>query len=64
MSLSARQLRTIIDAVKPEDLDREVKVWLPGSTISLEFNGGKPLTRKDCFIIEGNVDPGSALMED
>lgn len=41
----------------------QVKIWLPGSSISLQgmmtFN-----ENYDALLIEGNLDPGSALGED
>jgi hypothetical protein len=38
--------------------DREIKVWLPGSTVRL---CGVPFRRGEIVVLEGNVDPGSAL---
>jgi len=62
--MTLKQLRMLIENVPSAYDEREVKVWLPGSTISLEFNGGKPLLVKDRWLIEGNVDEGSALIRD
>lgn len=45
--------------------DMEVKVWLPGSTIRLEYSDTMFSRRTGCSdnvrLIEGNLDPGSAL---
>lgn len=53
-------VRELLKALRDMPGDEEVKVWLPGSTISLEPTAfqhkGKPV------YIEGNVDVGSALM--
>lgn len=49
-----RQLTVIQDA---HGGSKEVKVWLPGSTISLS----SAFLHKDVVKIEGNVDAGSAL---
>jgi hypothetical protein len=64
-----RELKRAIALVETKELPvrlsrllREVKVWLPGTTISLsgEFvvaeRDGKP-----CLLIEGTIDPGSTL---
>lgn len=58
--MTLRELRDKLnDAIPPEWLDREVKVWLPGSTIRLN---GRPFTHPKGFVvIEGNLDEGSAL---
>lgn len=37
--------------------DREVRVWLPGTTIALD----SVFEHKGNVRIEGNIDPGSAL---
>jgi hypothetical protein len=38
--------------------ETEVKVWLPGSMITL---GPSAFRRGGYIVVEGNVDPGSAL---
>lgn len=48
--------------------DKEVKVWLPGSTISLGenfmLNLGVPIEHKSgAILIEGNIDQGSAILK-
>lgn len=63
--MTLKELREYIARVPADYDDREVKVWLPGSTISVEemsigsFRnvGGK----RSMLLLEGNVDPGSAL---
>jgi hypothetical protein len=44
--------------------DPEVEIWLPGSTIRLTFNPNGMLARDGKLLIEGNVNPGSALLLD
>lgn len=52
------ELRRLLDTVPTEHHDREVIVWLPGSTIRLS---GLFTYSKDRYAIEGNLNPGSAL---
>lgn len=63
MTLS--ELRVML-AHEPASSDHlEVKVWLPGSTISLTpgpgLREGSMIRRGQTLLIEGNVDEGSAL---
>lgn len=56
--MTLKELRALVTDA-PASLDNlEVKVWLPGSRISLSGQLGR---LNDVVIIEGNVDPGSAL---
>lgn len=66
MTMTLGQLRAMV-AAEPESNDKlPVKIWLPGSTISI---GDAPLggisinfiRRGSELLIEGNVDPGSVL---
>jgi hypothetical protein len=54
MTITVKELREALAAL-PDS--HEVKVWLPGSYISLE----RPFLNKDRVLIEGNLDDGSAL---
>jgi len=63
-TMKARELKAALEKLPPSDLARDVEVWLPGSTIRLSHNGGRPLIWRDGkLVIEGNVNPGSALSE-
>jgi len=54
------ELRQLI-ATEPTDHDSfEVKVWLPGSTLSLD-HVGTLIQKGDVLMIEANLDPESAL---
>jgi hypothetical protein len=63
--MTIRELKRILNAITlPESQDLEVKVWLPGSTISLSAMGASGMMRRGrVLLIEGNIDDGSALME-
>jgi hypothetical protein len=56
------ELRKLV-ARLPHDKDNlEVKVWLPGSYITLSGSFLQDTrTTKRLILIEGNLDPGSAL---
>jgi len=65
--MTLKELREYLAKVPAVFDDLEAKVWLPGSTISIEpmaigscrnKNGKRSL-----LLLEGNVDPGSALGE-
>lgn len=61
--MNVKELRAELAKLTPKDDDREIKVWLPGSTIRL--NGpAMDSQRHGCFLLEGNLDPGSALGRD
>lgn len=49
----------------PNWMDRKVKIWLPGSRVSLGVAKAFLIDPKDGvgLMIEGNIDPGSALGE-
>jgi len=49
----------LIERLQGMPQDKPVKVWLPGSTISL--SAVFDMDRKGIVAIEGNVDEGSAL---
>lgn len=51
-------VRELIAALTQMPLDREVKVWLPGSRIALERVFCRPSGE---VLIEGNIEPGSML---
>lgn len=56
------ELRAIVGRFEQAHDGTEVKVWLPGSRISLNEMGNLGLMPKDgVLLIEGNVDEGSAL---
>lgn len=64
--MNVKELREALEQLGTGHDDKEVKVWLPGSTIRL--NGpvlhAVPSQYKDRVLIEGNLDPGSALYVD
>lgn len=62
--MTLKQLREIVAKFGPEYDAAEIKVWLPGSTIRLNAMAGGFMQRGTVLLLEGNVDPGSALMED
>lgn len=56
---TVKQLKAALANLPPGLDEAEVKIWLPGSHISLS---PFVLVRSDKrVLIEGNVDPGSAL---
>lgn len=63
--MTLAELRKLVASRPMLDDCMEVKVWLPGSTISLEFNQGlfigRPTKDGGMLLIEGNVDRGSVL---
>lgn len=59
--MTLNELKTLLDSEPPENGGREVKVWLPGSRISLGTPAGTMIRQGDVLMIEGNVDAGSAL---
>lgn len=64
MTATVRQLRDALRALPSTADDLEVRVWLPGSLITLYApNGGPPamLVTSDVVRIEGNIVPGSVL---
>lgn len=54
--MKVKELLIALKNAKAKDND-EIKVWLPGSTISLS----NVFSAQAGVLIEGNVDPGSAL---
>jgi len=56
------KVKDLIEQLQRMPPDYEVKVWLPGSTITLG-PGLMPLMPRhpNTVLIEGNLDPGSAL---
>lgn len=52
-------VKELIGQLQKLPQDKPVKVWLPGSTISL--SSAFDSDRKGLVLIEGNVDEGSAL---
>lgn len=56
------ELRAALNALDAKFDDATIKAWLPGSTISL---GREAFfhERHQAVLVEGNVDPGSALEE-
>lgn len=58
--LTGRRLLEALQDLSPYALDCPVKAWLPGSYIALS---GRPFVRLDgpVLLIEGNLEPGSAL---
>jgi hypothetical protein len=57
--MTLKELRQLLATEPLENDNLEIKVWLPGSTISLR--GATMIHRGKTLMIEGNVDPGSAL---
>lgn len=58
--MNIRQLREALSQFGPGHDEAEIKVWLPGSKITL----GNTIFRdpgNNGWLIEGNVAPGSAL---
>lgn len=66
--MTLKDLREIVDRTPTAYDPHHVKVWLPGSHISLGPMGPGMLVREingvTTLLIEGNVDPGSALRRD
>lgn len=65
--LTLKQLRALVEAQPRANDDLEVKVWLPGSTISLEFGGGKMMgmvgaRRPHQFRDSNKIGPGDVLL--
>jgi hypothetical protein len=60
--MKLRQLRELIARATEESLDKEIKVWLPGSTIRLDEKSGI-FEYHGMLCLEGNLDPGSALAD-
>lgn len=56
--MKVRELKLALQNLGPGHDDKEVKAWLPGSTISL---GPSMFQRSGVWCVEGNVDEGSAL---
>lgn len=65
--MTLRELRKRVNATPTAFDDVEVKVWLPGSFISLnnmsEGDGIRMYRPKYVLMLEGNIDPGSALSD-
>lgn len=64
--MTLKELREYLARVPATFDDLEVKVWLPGSTISVDEMmaiGSCKNTdgKRSLLLLEGNVDPGSAL---
>lgn len=57
--MTLKQLREHLAKVPEKYDDLQVKVWLPGSTIRLGPMLVEPYHGN--ILLEGNVDPGSAL---
>jgi hypothetical protein len=57
--MTGRELLLMLYAESPENLECEIKVWLPGSRISLTGRG--LIVVDDIMMIEGNLDEGSVL---
>jgi hypothetical protein len=57
--MTVKQLREHLAKVPSKYDDLKIKVWLPGSTIRLSPMLVEPYHGN--ILIEGNVDPGSAL---
>jgi hypothetical protein len=55
------ELREALAKIDSVYNDRDVKVWLPGSRISLS-GWIIPSGNEHDFLIEGNVDDGSAIL--
>lgn len=65
---TAKEVLRELQKLPPEQLEKELKIWLPGSTIRLGGMSGAPLvmafqkgSHTRYLMIEGNVDRGSAL---
>jgi len=57
--MTLQQLREHLAHVPTKYDDLEVKVWLPGTTIRLTPMKVEPYHGN--ILLEGNIDPGSAL---
>lgn len=58
--MTIRELIAALAKTPDEELDGEIKVWLPGTTISL-VSRRHLIRRRDCWAVEGNIDEGSVL---
>jgi len=58
-AMNLKQLRDHLATIPTKYDALEVKVWLPGSTIRLSPMMTEPYYGQ--ILIEGNIDPGSAL---
>jgi hypothetical protein len=57
--MTVKELREHLAKVPHQYDNTEIKVWLPGSTIRLAPMKVEPYHGN--ILIEGNIDPGSAL---
>lgn len=58
--MTLKELQELLNSESKSNENLEVKVWLPGSTIRL--SGQETMIRRgNILMVEGNVDPGSAL---
>ena len=63
--MKVSELQRHLAACPEKYLDYDVEVWLPGSTIRLSPMLLEPYTgHKKKILIEGNLNPGSALGRD
>lgn len=60
MDLPKMTVGQLVSALQNLPSELEVKVWLPGSRIKLVGVIG-PMKKYDAVMIEGNIEPGSAL---
>lgn len=62
--MKLKELRELLASEPLENQDLEIEVWLPGSSIRLENSGNGTLIKKgNKLMIEGNLNPGSALYQ-
>lgn len=59
--MTLREMKDMLAKVPEAQLDDELKVWLPGSTISLVARQHL-IYRNEGWCVEGNIDEGSALL--
>ena len=57
--MTLRELRAAIDQENPNNLDKPLKVWLPGSRVAITGTGF--ICYKDTVLVEGNLEEGSIL---
>jgi hypothetical protein len=62
--MTIKELYDLVASEMPDNAGKEVKIWLPGSRITLNHGPGTMIAQGNVLMIEGNLEPGSALMKE